>query len=298
VISRSPKILLFGENGQLGSAFRKFLDNRLLYSFGRKDANFQNLNSIAKIIKEISPQIIINAAAYTNVDEVEVEENAAHTINGIAPGVLAEEAKKIDAVFIHFSTDYVFDGIKSNPYTEKDQTNPINYYGLSKLLGEKNIQQVGGKHLIFRTSWVYNNSGNNFVTKVIKWSKELQKLKIVIDQIGSPTSSEELAKSIVRLLKENKLFSLNKKHYGIYHLGGKGAVNRFDFAKRILEFSGNHAFETSNRMEKALTEDFATIAKRPLNTALNCDKFENNFGFQLPHWNLGLFDSLKNLIDD
>ena len=190
------KILLLGNTGQVGWEL-----NRTLLTLGELTAldypqvNMADPDSIRSLVQEIKPKIIVNATAYTDVDKAESEPELAMAINGTGPGILAEEAKKIGAALIHYSTDYVFNGTKGSPYTEEDQPNPINVYGETKLAGEKTIQEVGGTYLIFRTSWVYSLRRPCFVTKVLEWAKTQEVLHIVDDQISSPTWARTLAEA-------------------------------------------------------------------------------------------------------
>lgn len=281
------KILLFGKRGQLGKELCKILTTTSteLFAYSSQEINVSNTRQLQYLIQEIKPQLIINASAYTNVDRAEEEVELAKSVNATAPSVMAECAKKISAGFIHFSTDYVFDGKNNVPYTEDQTPNPLNVYGKSKLEGEQAISQIGGAFFIFRTSWVYSLYSDNFVTKVLLWARQKETLQIVTDQIGSPTWAQALAQVIGDLIKK---YTPNiKNDSGIYHLGGKGSVSRYDFAKEILRLDpkGGHVTKI---LKPALTLNFPTPAVRPLNTALNCSKFEQVFNLQLPNWNESL----------
>ena len=199
------KIVLFGKNGQLGWEFQRILPIfGEVISLERTELDLSDLQAIQKILSELKPNLIINASAYTEVDLAEKETDLAMKINGLAPGLMAEISRKLNAALIHFSTDYVFDGRKNAPYTESDQTNPLNVYGQSKLMGEENIKQAGDAYLILRTSWVYSLRGNSFVNKVLKWSRQKENLKIVSDQISSPTWARMLAEVTGFLLAKIK----------------------------------------------------------------------------------------------
>lgn len=286
------KILLFGKTGQLGwEAHRTLSPLGEIYAMGPKDLDLTRLDELAKIIREVKPQVIVNASAYTAVDRAEAEPDLAMTINAKAPGIMAEEARKLNAPFIHVSTDYVFDGKKDTPYIEEDETNPLNVYGQSKLEGEQAIGQVGGAHVILRTSWVYSLRGDSFVTKILAWSRKQETLKIVSDQIGSPTCARMLAQAISGMVAQGKpdLQMYFGERSGVCHLGGAGSVSRLDFAKAILRFDPRFTEQVTKSLEPALTADFPTPALRPLKTALDCTKFERTFGLSLPAWE----DSLR-----
>lgn len=285
------KILLFGKTGQLGWEARRALSPLgEVYAYGRDELDLTNHDALAKLIRELKPQVIVNASAYTAVDKAESEPEVARAINAKAPAVMAEEARALAAAFIHVSTDYVFDGNKNAPYVEEDPTNPLNAYGQSKLEGEQAVVQVGGAHVILRASWVYSLRGDNFVTKTLAWSRKQETLKIVSDQVGSPTWARMLAETISAMLARG----LPDPHgyfwerRGIYHLGGAGAVSRFDFAKAILRLDPNPSGQMTKRFEPALTVDFPAPALRPLKTPLDCSRFEQVFGLRLPGWEAAL----------
>lgn len=281
------KILLLGKNGQLGwEAQRTLAPLGDVYAFGSNELDIIQFDKLRATIREIQPQIIVNAAAYTDVDRAESESELAMMINAQAPGVIAEEARAMDAVLIHYSTDYVFDGLKGSPYTETDGTNPLNVYGQSKLAGEQAIGQVGGAHVILRTSWVYSLRGNNFVTKVLAWSRKQETMRIVSDQIGCPTWARMLAE-VTALLFGRGAGYLHERT-GVYHLAGAGNVSRLEWARTILEMSPNKQGQTVRNLLPALTSDFPTPAARPLFSALDCAKFEKTFDWQLPGWKTAL----------
>jgi dTDP-4-dehydrorhamnose reductase len=280
-------ILLFAKRGQLGWEL-----NRTLFPLGNLitadmlDADFENPDSVVKLIRQVKPAYIINPAAYTAVDQAEVEQERAAKINAVTPGIIAEEAKKGGAVLVHYSTDYVFDGTKTVAYTEDDPTNPLNVYGQSKLKGEQVIGHVGGAFVILRTSWVYSLRGNSFVSKSLKWARNQKKIKIVSDQIGSPTWARMLAEVTAAVIAQSLpspqgYFS---ERCGLYHLGGSGSVSRFDFTRAVLRLDPRFEEQIVEDIEPVLTAEFPTPARRPLSTPLDCSRFEKVFGFQLPNW--------------
>lgn len=285
------KILLLGKNGQLGWEL-----HRALQPLGEVTAvdypeiNLTDFSPVREIIRNIRPSVIVNATAYTAVDQAESQPELAWKINGEAPGLLAEEARLLQAVLIHFSTDYVFDGTKKSPYVESDQPDPINEYGKSKWEGEKTVQQAGEAYLIFRTSWVYSDRVGGFVNKVLQWARQQQTLRIVDDQVASPTWCRMLAEASAQLLAASKqdVFSFLKGHTGVYHLAGSGAASRYEWAQKILELDPKRDEQVVKELVPARTEEFPTPAARPLYSALDCSRFTQTFGFCLPEWEFAL----------
>jgi dTDP-4-dehydrorhamnose reductase len=241
---------------------------------------------LRELIRNTKPDIIINAAAYTNVDKAELEPELARAINAIGPGVLAEEAKKINAVLVHYSTDYVFDGTKGSPYIETDITNPLNIYGQTKLEGEQAIQSVGGAYLILRTSWVYSMRQGGFVSKVLQWARQQEVLRVVDDQISSPTWARMLAEATALVLaqgRDDPAGYISEKA-GLYHLAGSGACSRYEWAQAILELDPKKSEHKVQQLLPAKSSQFPTPAERPLVSVLDCGKFERVFGLRLPEW--------------
>ena len=285
------KIVLIGKNGQLGWELQRALPALgEVVSLDRRDLDLAAPDTIQETIRSLNPGLIINASAYTEVDLAETQVELAMQVNATAPGKLAEVARTIGAVFIHYSTDYVFDGKNTRPYTEDDSPNPINVYGKSKYLGEQNIQHAGGSHLIFRTSWVYSLRGNSFVNKVLGWSRKNTTLKIVDDQISNPTWARTLAEiTSLALAKYNEdLFEKIGERRGIYHLAGTGYASRFEWAKQILADDPNRTEQLVQAIEPVSSEEFPTPAVRPLFSALDCAQFEGVFGLRMPEWNSAL----------
>jgi dTDP-4-dehydrorhamnose reductase len=285
------KILLLGNNGQLGWEL-----NRTLQSLGEMvalnypEVDLANPKSIRETLKQYQPQIIYNATAYTAVDKAESEPKLAQAINGIGPGVLAEEADRIHAVLIHFSTDYVFDGKKGEPYTEIDMPNPQNVYGASKLAGEQAIQSVGGAYLILRTAWVFSMRCDNFVTRVLRWARQNETLRIVNDQISNPTWARMLAEATSQLHARGGDYFLPwiAEHKGIYHLAGNGFASRYSWAEQILASDPNGHEQVTKKLLPAASSEFPAAANRPLFSAMDCAKFISTFGLQLPGWKQAL----------
>ncbi|NIM93304.1 MAG: dTDP-4-dehydrorhamnose reductase [Anaerolineales bacterium] len=281
------RILLFGKYGQLGYELNRCLRPLgEVVAFDQEDLDLTESNQIPSLIREVQPTIIINAAAYTAVDRAEEEESLAYAMNAAAPGVMAEVANKLNAVLIHYSTDYVFDGAKGEPYIEDDSPNPINVYGRSKLEGEHAVQDVGASHIILRTSWLYSMRGPSFPNKVLRWAREQDVLRIVDDQIGSPTWARMLAEATAFLLAVGKSFDKVwlEERTGIYHLAGLGSANRFEWAAQILKNDPRSAEHVYRDLQRASSSEFPNQAQRPSFSALRCDKFASAFKLQIPPW--------------
>lgn len=281
------KILLLGKNGQLGWELHRTLSPLgQVVALDIPEIDLAQVESIPDLVWKIQPDLIVNASAYTAVDRAESEPQTAMAINGLAPGLLASQAADLGAAIIHYSTDYVFDGDKGSPYLETDSPNPLNEYGSSKLAGEKSIQDVGGPYMILRTSWVYSMRGSGFVTKVLEWSHQQPELRIVSDQIANPTWARMLAEVTSQLIvmAGDDLSAWLLERCGIYHLAGDGYTSRMDWADAILEFDPNREEQLTQEVLTAKSSDFPTPARRPLFSALNCDRFVDTFGLSLPPW--------------
>src|SRR3990170_283154 len=280
-------ILLLGKYGQLGWELQRTLAPLGdLIALDFPEIDLKQEENLSQLIHNIRPQVIFNATAYTAVDRAESEPEIAKAINAHAPRVMAEEAKKMGAVLIHYSTDYVFDGTQGSDYLETDTPNPLNIYGQSKLAGERAIQEVGGSYLILRTSWVYSVRRNSFVTKVLEWSRTQTSLRIVSDQVSNPTWCRMLAEVTAQLLAMagRDVVGWLDERRGIYHLAGSGRASRFEWAQAILEMDPRREEQIVQEVQPALTSEFPTPAIRPLHSALNCDHFIDTFGLTLPNW--------------
>lgn len=286
------KILLFGKNGQVGWELNRSLQPLgEVIALGREDADFSEPESLRQIVQDVSPDVIVNAVAYTAVDKAEEEEELATKINGVAPGILAEEALKLDALLVHYSTDYVFDGTKTSPYVETDKPNPVNTYGRTKLAGELAIQSSGCDHLIFRTSWVYTARGHNFLLTMLKLAQEREALSIVNDQIGSPTSARLIADSTVLCVQQ----AIKEKLVGIfssdlYHMTTSGHTSWHGFTKEIIKLASNSLKLplTIKEIKAIPTADYPTPAIRPMNSRLALTKLESIFTLKMPGWKKSL----------
>jgi dTDP-4-dehydrorhamnose reductase len=280
-------LLLLGKTGQLGWELQRALQPLgVVTALDYPEVDLTDAASLRKKVQEVRPDVIVNAAAYTAVDKAESESELAEAINASGPGVLAEEARKLKAVLIHYSTDYVFDGRKGTPYIETDFPNPLNVYGTSKLHGEQAVQQVGGDYLILRTSWVYSLRQGGFVNKVLEWARQKDTLRLVTDQVGNPTWCRMLAEITAQILARGNAHI--REHSGLYHLAGSGFCSRYDWAKMILEFDSTKNVHGVKQIQPALTADFPSLAERPLFSALDCTSFLKTFGLQLPDWKMAL----------
>ncbi len=285
------RILLFGKNGQVGWELQ-----RTLACLGEVTAldypavDFTKPDTLLPLVKTVKPDVIVNAAAHTAVDRAESEPDIARLINTEAPGVLAGAAEDLGAVFMHFSTDYVFDGTATAPYVETDATNPLNVYGSTKLDGEIAIREAGGAWLVFRTAWVYSLREGGFVNKVLSWATGKKTLKIVTDQVAGPTSSRMLAETIALLLARAAPdpWDWLGDRRGIYHLSGDGFTSRYEWARVILAYDPHPELRQVEEILPAKSDDFPTPARRPAFSALNCDKMAQVFDLRLPEWREGL----------
>jgi dTDP-4-dehydrorhamnose reductase len=290
------RILLLGKNGQLGWELQRTLAPLGdLISFDFPQFDLLDEGATRHIIQDERPQLIVNATAYTAVDQAEKEPELAQAINAVAPGYIAEQARLLGAGFVHFSTDYVFDGYKGSPYLESDEPNPLGVYGKSKLEGERNIEQVGGPYLILRTSWLYSLRRDSFVTRVLQWSRQQEVIRVVDDQISNPTWARMLAEVVAQLLAkggENMAGWLGDRS-GVYHLAGNGFTSRYAWACEILACDPERDERITKQVIPASSKDFPTLAKRPPFSALNCTRFFDIFGLQLPDWKTSLHMAME-----
>ena len=281
------RILLLGKHGQLGwELHRTLLPLGQVVALDYPEIDFAKPDLLRQMVRETRPGLIVNASAYTAVDKAEAEPELARQVNAIAPGILAEQAKDINAVLIHFSTDYVFDGANREPYTEADTPNPINVYGESKRSGEMAVEDSGCIYLILRTSWVYSLRRDSFVTKVLQWARQQKQLRVVDDQVSSPTWARMLAEVTAQTLAMGRgdLSLWVGEHCGLYHLAGSGAASRLEWAQAILRLDPRSGEQVTQEILPARTAEFPTPAQRPLYSVLNCKKFANTFGLGLPTW--------------
>jgi dTDP-4-dehydrorhamnose reductase len=281
------KILLVGKNGQVGWELQRTLAPLGdVVAVDRQGMDLANPDSILSAIRAVRPDLIVNAAAYTAVDKAESEPELAMAINGIAPGIMAEEAKRIGAAMIHYSTDYVFDGGKTAPYKEDDEPNPRNVYGRTKLAGEQAIQAAGIPHLILRTSWVYGTRGRNFLLTILRLAGEREELKIVEDQTGAPTSSRMIAEATAQILAQCSLSIAERT--GLYHLTAAGQTSWYGFAAAMLEYRAQATGVAGPRLMPIPTSAYPLPATRPQYSVMSNDKLNGTFGVAIPSWQDGL----------
>lgn len=285
------KILQFGTKGQVGwELLRTCAPLGEIVALDYPDVDLSDSGGLRELVRNVKPDIIVNAAAYTNVDKAENEPELARAINATGPAVLAEEAKKINAVLVHYSTDYVFDGAKGSPYVETDATNPLNMYGQTKLEGEQAIAASGCANLVLRTSWVYSMRQGGFVTKVLQWAHEQEVMRVVDDQISSPTSARMLAETTALILAkigEHPIDWLSERS-GVYHSTGEGSCSRYQWAESILGLDPRKAEQKVQKIEPAKSSEFPVPADRPMISVLNSDKLTEVFGLRQPGWKTAL----------
>jgi dTDP-4-dehydrorhamnose reductase len=288
-----PSILLIGKIGQVGWELRRTLAPLgQLTSVDFPEIDLTNPDSIRKWVRETSPTIIINAAAYTAVDKAETEPDRCNQINGTAPGILAEEAKKLGSLLIHYSTDYVYDGSKSSPYVETDQPNPLSAYGRSKLLGDQAILAAAPKHLIFRLCWVYGARGQNFMLTMMRLAREREKLRVVSDQFGCPTWSRMIAETTALTLKQVLAAKDSTALTGIYHLAASTHTSWHGFAQAIIDLMPPDQKKCQS-VDPITTAEYPVAAKRPAYSVLSCEKLKQAFNLQLPDWHQSLKDVME-----
>lgn len=286
-----PRILIAGSAGQVGRELqRSFADAGEIICHDCDTVDLADPDQVRAMVRTAAPQIILNAAAYTAVDRAEAEPEAAMAVNSIAPRVLAEEAHRCNALLVHYSTDYVFDGSKAGPWIESDKPYPLNVYGASKLAGEEAIQQVGGRYLIFRTSWVYGPHGRNFLLTMLRLARESDELTIVDDQFGAPTSSIELAdltRAIVSGVLEGR-FGSAEEWAGLYHTTCSGSTSWCGFAIAIFSKAARLLHSKVPVVKPITSANYITAAKRPRNSVLSNEKLYTRFGVRLASWETAL----------
>ncbi|MCI9873341.1 dTDP-4-dehydrorhamnose reductase [Pseudomonas atacamensis] len=295
------KILLLGKNGQVGWELQRSLaplgelvalDRHVVDGLS---GDLSNLESLRATIRQIKPDVIVNAAAYTAVDKAESETGLADRVNGLASGVMSEEAASLGAWLVHYSTDYVFSGQGVTPWQETDAVAPVNHYGSSKLAGEQAIIASGCNHLIFRTSWVYGARGNNFAKTMLRLAKDRETLSVIADQIGAPTGADLIADvtalAIQQVTKQPELA-------GLYHLAAAGEVSWHGYASLVIDFAKAQGEELAvTTVSPIETTAYPTPAHRPLNSRLNTQKLRNNFSLHLPDWQSGVTRMLREVLN-
>ena len=292
---KNPKILIFGRVGQVGWELRhKLACLGQVASVDFPEIDFSKADTIREAIRAAEPNVIVNAAAYTAVDKAEATPDPAWALNATGPAVIAEEAKRLGALMVHYSTDYVYDGSKQGSWVETDAPGPLNVYGETKLAGDEAIAAAGGDYLILRTSWVYGARGANFLLTMLRLAKERPELRIVDDQTGSPTTSECIAQATADILAQvlSPRGDGMAGRSGVYHLTNSGATTWFGFAKEFLSKQ-----PVCPKLTPIPASEYPVPAKRPVNSVLSCEKLEETFGVRMPSWELALDLVLETLAE-
>jgi len=291
----SPKILIFGRVGQVGWELRhKLACLGQLTSVDYPEIDFSKPDTIRDAVRAVEPSVIVNAAAYTAVDKAEATPEPAWAINASGPAVIAEEAKRLGILLVHYSTDYVYDGSKQGPWVETDAPNPLNVYGKSKLAGDEAIQAVNGDYIILRTSWVYGARGGNFLLTMLRLAKQREELRIIDDQTGGPTTSECIAQATADILAQllAPASSGLDGRSGVYHLTNAGETTWFGFARAFLSKQ-----EACPKLTPIPTSEYPLPAKRPVNSVLSCARIAETFGVRMPAWEHALELVLETLAE-
>ena len=295
-MTTKPRILILGSTGQLGRELqRSFADAGYVIARGRDTGDLSRPDQLRAIVRDAAPQLILNAAAYTAVDRAESEPELARAVNAHAPAVLAEEALRANALFIHYSTDYVFDGSKTAPWVETDAAHPLNVYGQTKLEGEQAVQQIGGRSLIFRTSWVYGPHGKNFLLTMLRLGSERKQLRVVDDQIGAPTSSIQLADATRRIADQFLTGNAPADSAGIYHMACAGSTSWCGFARAIFAQAERLLHAPAPEVVPIPSSEFPTPARRPGYSVLSGEKLFQTFGVRLAPWQAALEEVMARL---
>jgi dTDP-4-dehydrorhamnose reductase len=294
----ADRVLLLGANGQLGSEFRALLEGRCeLTALTRAEAEFSQPEQIRRVVGELRPTVILNAAAYTAVDKAESEPELAALVNAATPAALAEEAARYGGLLVHYSTDYVFDGSKASAWVEDDETEPLNAYGRTKLDGERAIAEAGGRHLVFRTSWVFAPHGKNFLLTMLRLGRERDRLTIVADQHGAPTSAKAIARATMEVLGKlrGEEAASPSGWSGVYHMSCAGETTWHGFAQAIMDGCADLLDGKRPEVVPIPGAQFPTPARRPTNSVMDNGKLLRRFGVALPHWREALGEAVVQL---
>jgi dTDP-4-dehydrorhamnose reductase len=296
------KIVVIGRRGQIAWDLQNSLPAvGSVSAVGRPQIDLADPGSIGKMIREFEPSVLVNAAAYTAVDQAEAEPELAMKVNCEAPQIMAEEMKRLNGLFITYSSDYVFDGDKASPYTESDPPHPLNVYGASKLAGDRAVEAVGGAYLVFRTSWVYAARGKNFLRTIMRLATERDELRVVDDQIGAPTLSKDIAQATLQVLQQltgkscSPAEALGDRR-GICNMTSLGSVSWYGFAAAIVEEMRRHAMNGEKHLARVIpisTGERPTPATRPKNSRLSTEKLRRIFGVELPDWKTSLVNVIE-----
>lgn len=292
-MGKKPRILVLGANGQVGRALNSILDDGIF--LGKESADLSRPQTLPEIIRSISPDVLINAAAYTQVDKAESERNLSFTVNSEAPAVLAQVSAEMGIVFVHYSTDYVFNGTGEKPWTEEDTPAPVNVYGASKLAGEDGVKNAGGKYVIFRTSWVYDAHGKNFLNTMLRLGSEREHVRVVGDQYGAPTHARQLAQATIAGLYN--AMEMNSFPSGVYNLCAAGETSWYGFAEEIFVQARHFKVPLKLRkLESIPAADYLLSTPRPYNSRLNCSKAKEILQISMPDWRVGVGEAIEEKI--
>jgi dTDP-4-dehydrorhamnose reductase len=293
-------ILLTGKNGQVGFELQRALAPLgTVHAVGSAECDLSDANALRALIQSVKPQLIVNPAAYTAVDRAESEPEKARAVNTVAPGVMGEEARRLGATVIHFSTDYVFDGDQTTPYAETDAVGPQSVYGQTKLDGERALAQATPQHVILRTSWVVGAHGGNFAKTMLRLAADRDELKVVADQFGAPTSAALLADVTAHLARQIQREGAAGFPFGTYHLAASGETSWHEYAQFVIGEAvkaGKAIKATPERVLPIPAAAYPTPAKRPQNSRLNTSHIQNTFGLELPHWRAGVSHILQQIL--
>ncbi|CUS35122.1 dTDP-4-dehydrorhamnose reductase subunit, NAD(P)-binding, of dTDP-L-rhamnose synthase [Candidatus Nitrospira nitrosa] len=296
------RILLTGKHGQVGFELQRALAPLgTVRAVDSAECDLADASAIRALVRSCHPDLIVNAAAYTAVDNAESELALAHAVNAVTPGILGEESVKLGAWVVHYSTDYVFDGLKLGTYTEEDLTNPLSVYGRTKRDGEIALQQSGARYLTLRTSWVVGVHGNNFAKTILRLALEREQLNVVADQFGAPTSAALLADVTAQLVRQRQREGADRFSYGLYHLVAGGDTTWCEYARFVVSealAAGKPLKLVPEAIRGIRSSEYPTAAKRPANSRLDTDKLRRIFGFELPDWQNGVQHVLQQILDD
>jgi dTDP-4-dehydrorhamnose reductase len=291
------RILLTGKNGQLGFELQRSLASLgEVVAVDSADCDLADADAVRTLVRSARPRLIINPAAYTAVDKAETDAQLAFAVNAHAPGILGEEAARIGAWVIHYSTDYVFDGKSTRPYDEADAVDPLSVYGRSKLAGERALQATGAEHVILRTSWVLGAHGSNFAKTMLRLAAEKERLHVVRDQHGAPTSAALLADLTAQVIRQEHMEGAGHFPFGLYHVAAAGETTWYDYARFVIEEARAAGIKLRlgpDDIHPIAASDYPLPAPRPANSRLNTEKFRTTFGLHLPHWEDGVRNVLQ-----
>jgi dTDP-4-dehydrorhamnose reductase len=292
------KVLVTGKDGQVGNELRRSLAVLAeVVAVGSGDCDLRDEDALRRLVRDVCPDVIVNSAAYTAVDKAESDAACADAVNHVAPGLLAQEAERLGALFIHFSTDYVYDGEKVDAYTEEDRTGPLGVYGATKLAGEIAVSRVCRRHIILRTSWVFGAHGRNFLKTMLRAAQQREALDVVVDQWGSPTSSALLADLTAHVIRAHE-GATGSSDYGVFNVAASGATTWFDYAVYAIERARDMGAEVRvprGGVRAITTAEYPTVAKRPRNSRLDTSKFREAFRLRLPDWRVGVNETLDRI---